>query len=185
MFWVAFNLRLIMNIPNPNILFIPNVIDDAHALFNTIDKNTHWDMRLSVRKTASFGVAYEYSNLFYPETIMPTWLLPVLEKIQQHCQFVPNNCLINYYQDGQDCMGFHSDDTRQMYKNTGVAIISLGAEREIVYQYKENREIEVRYLLTQGSLLYMDDLVQEKWLHAILKDESITPRISLTFRKLK
>lgn len=173
-----------MNTSHPAVLFIPNLIGDTQHLFDVIDKNTPWDTRLSARKTASFGVAYQYSNLFYPKTAMPDWSLPILEKIQQYCHFTPNNCLINYYKDGQDRMGFHSDDTSQMQPNTGVAIISLGAEREIVYQRKDNRTIETRYLLTNGSLLYMDDTVQDTWLHAILKDDSTTPRISLTFRKL-
>ncbi len=172
------------NVISPNIVFIRNFIDNAKELFDLIENTTNWDNRLSARKTASFGIAYQYSNLAYEQTIMPDWALPLLEKIKNQFGFMPNNCLINYYQNGQNKMGFHSDDITQMYPNTGVAIISLGAEREIVYRQKDDKTNEKSYLLTQGSLLYMDDKVQQDWLHAILSDETTTPRISLTFRQL-
>ena len=35
-----------------------------------------------------------------------------------------------------------------------------------------------------GALLYMDDVVQENWLHAIPKQKGVGPRISLTFRHI-
>ncbi|MBE9579489.1 MULTISPECIES: alpha-ketoglutarate-dependent dioxygenase AlkB [Moraxella] len=168
----------------PNITFMPNFIVNPQDLFELIENTTNWDNRLSVRKTASFGVAYEYSNLSYPKTTMPDWSLPIIEQIADKFGFLPNNCLINYYKNGQNEMGFHSDDISQMYENTGVVIISLGAEREIVYRQKTNKNNEYRYLLTKGSLLYMDDKVQEDWLHAIPMDNTTTPRMSLTFRKL-
>lgn len=172
------------NTISPNIVFIHNFIDNAKELFDLIENTTNWDTRLSARKTASFGIAYQYSNLFYEEIPMPDWALPLLEKINTQFGFMPNNCLINYYQNGQNKMGFHSDDITQMYPNTGVAIISLGEEREIIYRQKDDKTNEKSYLLTQGSLLYMDDKVQQDWLHAILPDETTTPRISLTFRQL-
>ena len=38
--------------------------------------------------------------------------------------------------------------------------------------------------MTHGSLLYMDDSVQDIWLHAILQGNTDKGRISLTFRQL-
>lgn len=82
-------------------------------------------------------------------------------------------------------MGFHVDDVLQMAENTGVAIVSLGATREIAYRLIADNSVKVRYALPAGSLLYMDDNVQTLWQHAILKDDTATPRLSLTFRNLK
>ena len=71
---------------------------------------------------------------------MPLELHPVCEKIQKEIGFLPNNCLMNFYLDGNSPMGYHSDSAEELYPGTGVAIISLGAERHIFYKSKANRE---------------------------------------------
>jgi len=81
-------------------------------------------------------------------------------------------------------MGFHSDSAEELAPGTGVAIVSLGSKREIVFRSKADRSREYRLLLPSGSLLYMQPSSQEEWLHAIPKSESVGPRISLTFRMI-
>jgi len=66
-----------------------------------------------------------------------------------------------------------------------VAIVSLGSVREITYRSKEKHDHNVSYALNSGSLLYMDDAVQEAWLHAIEKVADAGPRVSLTWRAFK
>jgi alkylated DNA repair dioxygenase AlkB len=81
-------------------------------------------------------------------------------------------------------MGFHSDTATGRTQNTGVAIISLGAAREMVFKNKRDRDKISARLLTPGSLIYLDDATQEEWLHALPKAELTGPRISLSFRSI-
>jgi len=40
------------------------------------------------------------------------------------------------------------------------------------------------YTLSDGSLFYMNDDIQNHWLHSIPKSDETGPRISLTFRHI-
>ncbi len=137
---------------------------------------------MKARKTASFGVSYDYSGITYPQVDMLPCLNDICDKIENTIGFRPNNCLMNYYTDGNSSMGYHSDSTEELLKGTGVAIISLGAIRAISYRSKADKKIKIRYNLESGTLLYMDDEVQKNWMHAIPKEVGVGERVSLTFR---
>ena len=168
----------------PNITIIENFINNPDSLFIEIRDEVDWDTRIKARKTASFGVAYNYSGITYPEIPMMECLILICHKIDSEIGFFPNNCLMNYYPDGNSKMGYHSDSAAELEKDTGVVIISLGAERHISYRSKLDKEQKVRYKLKNGALLYMYNDVQTKWMHAIPKEKNIGERISLTFRKI-
>ena len=168
----------------PNIIIIENFIKNADALFKEIRDSVNWDERIKARKTASFGVAYNYSGITYPKIEMMAELIPICQKIKSEIGFYPNNCLMNYYIDGNSKMGYHSDSAAELQEGTGVVILSLGAARSISYRSKLDKEHKVEYKLKNGALLYMDERVQRKWMHAIPKETNVGERISLTFRKI-
>lgn len=165
----------------PDIYFKPSFIPHADQLFRELMTSIVWDERMRARKTASFGVAYNYSQISYAACAMPPLLAAVCIQIAAELAFHPNNCLINLYQDGNSSMGFHSDIVAGLAKNTGVAIISLGSLRELVFRNKLDRS-EFAYPLPSGSLLYMSQEIQHDWVHAIPKTQKHGERISLTFR---
>lgn len=188
---------------------------EADDLFLLLRATTQWNQQMASRFTASFGVPYEYSGISYETLAMPDRVNDVAKKLAHKLGFLPNNCLLNYYLTSNSKMGYHSDDTQQLAKGTGVAIVSLGQSREMTFKHKTQPDITHRYMLTHGSLLYMDDKVQQDWLHAIpklansgaqevsgqendnqegtlqrggLQEDSMqkeNSRISLTFRQLK
>jgi alkylated DNA repair dioxygenase AlkB len=169
-------------LPTPAVTFIPDFVPNHRGLFDHLHSSVVWDERLRARKTASFGVSYDYSGMTYPQVAMPDSLQGVCKRIEGALGFHPNNCLLNHYPDGASSMGFHSDSTEELADGTGVAIISLGSEREMRFRHKQERSHEVPYVLAPGSLLYMSKEFQSLWLHAIPKSPSSGPRISLTFR---
>lgn len=123
----------------PEIILVNNFISNPNELFETISNKVQWDRRLQTRKTASFGVSYNYSGLTYPQTAMLDELTTICRKIRHEIGFLPNNCLLNYYCDGNSTMGYHSDTAEDLLKDTGVVIISLGAARHICYRSKREQ----------------------------------------------
>lgn len=168
----------------PNILLEENFVINHLQLFEELESSVVWDERMKARKTASFGVSYDYSGVSYRQTSMLKSLDLICECIEKKLGFKPNNCLMNYYMDGNSSMGFHSDSAEELLEGAGVAIISLGAERNIWYRSKLDKEVKIPYLLKSGALLYMGSELQQHWTHAILKEKNVGSRISLTFRHI-
>lgn len=168
----------------PAIQLIEEFLIVPDDLFQELKHSVVWDERMKARKTASFGVTYDYSQISYPEIPMPAKLQAICEKIEGVLGFLPNNCLLNYYEDGLSSMGFHSDSSEELAPGTGVAIISLGAVRVITFRSKADKSVEFNYPLPNGSLLHMTKEIQDHWLHSIPKSANASERISLTFRAI-
>lgn len=167
-----------------SIKLIPNYIDYTNTLFNNL-MNLDYDKSMVARWTASFGKSYDYSGKTYPYIPIPDFLNDLIPSITNTIGFTPNNCLINLYHDGNSSMGYHSDNTDILEKNTGVVIISIGSTRTLRFKNKLNKETLIDYTLSDGSLFYMNDDIQNDWLHSIPKSDATGPRISLTFRHIK
>jgi len=97
-------------------LYIDNFIDNDSFLFDTLRDTTDWDRRMSSRLTTSFGVSYNYSDISYPDVIIPNYLDDLIVRINDVVGFTPNNCLVNYYLDGRSKMGYHSDKLIYFYQ---------------------------------------------------------------------
>ncbi|MFZ6743995.1 alpha-ketoglutarate-dependent dioxygenase AlkB [Undibacterium sp. JH2W] len=181
--------RQIFNIENdkmqaPAVYLKPDFLSASDQLFKKIKNEVTWDERMRARKTASFGVAYDYSQILYAPTTMPDFLQTICQSVENELGFLPNNCLMNFYTDGNSSIGFHSDSIENLAEGSGVVIISLGSLHHIAYRSKKDKSQEFVYPLSPGSLLYMSNAIQEDWLHAIPKEAAVGERISLTFRKI-
>mmetsp|Transcript_25278 Transcript_25278/g.54649 ORF Transcript_25278/g.54649 Transcript_25278/m.54649 type:complete len:188 (+) Transcript_25278:934-1497(+) len=170
----------------PGVFLHEAVVPNARALFKCVSSGVDWDERMRARRTASFGVPYNYSGMSYAECPLPEFLLPLCGAVKELTHWEPNSCLINYYLDGSSSLGFHSDQTEIMVPGTGVAIASLGAARSICFRSKHaTPEVRVMYTLCEGTLLLMDQECQHEWVHGIPKEPAgAEARISLTFRRL-
>ena len=165
--------------------YLPNFIAHADNLLTQLLQEVVWDTRMQARLTASFGKAYNYSQITYPEQAMLAVLADLLPNIENEVGFLPNNCLINHYANGQARMGYHSDQTDILLEDTGIVILSLGSERNLVFRNTDEPEQKISYTLAHGSLLYMNQAVQQRWQHAIPTSKATDIRLSLTFRCLK
>ena len=164
----------------------PDLVPEPEELFARLAAETAWDTSMRARHAASFGLPYNYSGVVWPETPFPEALHPLLERLAERLGYRANNCLANYYPDGQSSMGFHADATDDLEPGTGIAVVSLGSERTMTFRRKADKGCVETYLLPSGSLLYMSPEMQEEWKHAILPDEAISgARISLTFRRMR
>jgi len=157
---------------------------EANALFSCLESSIDWDTSMKARKTACFGETYDESGVEYEAKPMHEILFPVIEEIEHQVGFRPTNCLVNYYSDGKSTMGFHSDTISNLEGDTGIVIVSLGAERDLTFRNIEDYDIRFFCKMTHGSLFYMTQETQRFWTHAIKKASVDTPRISLTFRRI-
>jgi len=169
----------------PGITYMESFVSSPVELFQLLITIIKWDERMAARKTASFGKAYNYSQMDYPFQAFIPELEEINNKIETAIHFKPNNCLINYYLDGRSKMGYHSDQTDILDAGTGIAIVSLGEKRSLKFRNIANPEEFHTYELPSGSLIYMTQEVQANWQHAIPKSDTEMGRISLTFRKIK
>lgn len=94
-----------------------------------------------------------------------------------------NSCLLNYYHNGSEAMGWHSDNEPSMKKNAPIASISLGAERDFIFRHNLTKD-QCTIRLENGSLLMMKDETQAFWKHQLpARKRILAPRINLTFRQ--
>ncbi len=139
------------------------------------------------RKVAFYAdsmIHYTYSN----KTKKSKEWTPLLMEIKQFianqtgCNY--NACLLNLYHDGNEGMGWHSDDEKEIVPNSSIASLSFGAERKFTLKHKGNKESH-SIMLENGSLLEMSGSLQKNWLHSLPKSKKIkSPRINLTFRQM-
>ncbi len=170
---------------SPDILFWPGFIPHSDQLFRALRATIEWNDSMRARKTASFGAPYNYSQMNYPQRDFLPELSALLEPIGEKVGWTPNNCLINFYADGDSTMGFHFDSLEPLEIETGVAIVSLGDERVLTFARRDDKTVRFEQPMPPGSLLLMPAPVQNEWLHAVFKQPEAGARMSLTFRRLK
>ena len=130
------------------------------------------------------GCEYRYSGKQLNRQIWSQDLIMIRKKIYKELKIDFNSVLANYYRDGKDSMGWHSDDEKELGPNPTIASISFGSERDLVFRNKISKET-LAIPQTNGSLILIDGETQKNWQHSIKKTQKlIGPRINLTFRNI-
>ena len=130
------------------------------------------------------GCDYKYSGKKLNRQDWTEDLIMIREKIYKELNIDFNSVLVNYYRDGKDSMGWHSDNERELGPNPTIASISFGSERDLVFRNKINKEV-LPIPQTHGCLILIDGKTQKNWQHAIKKTRKVIgPRINLTFRNI-
>lgn len=133
------------------------------------------------------GATYVYSRSRFEPRPWTDSLLLLRERVERACQARFNSVLANLYRDGQDSMGWHSDDEPELGDQPVIASMSLGAERRFRFRRRAPRGTRsaqpVGITLAHGSLLCMAGHTQRHYQHDLPKSAGISePRINLTFR---
>ena len=180
-------------------IYYPSLLNEesiAHfyaELFNKIN----WDQEkikifgneiTTKRKVAFYSdpqISYTYSGKTKIGLPWIASLIQLKEKIELITNVKYNACLLNLYHDGEEGMGWHSDNEKEIVPESSIASLSIGASRKFSFKHKITNEIR-SILLENGSLLEMKGAIQKHWLHALPKSKKITsPRINLTFRQMQ
>jgi alkylated DNA repair dioxygenase AlkB/tRNA G10 N-methylase Trm11 len=200
---------LLKNIPWEKTAKINRWVHLCQEQLNTEDNNTCQEQSMAqgyaykdAPRTSGNGGSASYTNPPFPETV---------QKIRQACQEwyqryhrtssndndghnydddntsspLPsfNVCLLNFYQDGTQRIGWHSD-REEIGRSTPIASVSLGATRQFLIRSQTNGVHDrVTLPLKNGSLVVMQPRCQTDYLHCLVKEPEIEKgRINLTFR---
>lgn len=157
---------------------------------------------LQPRDTAFFGTKlYSYSDELRSPTgwdddpPASTALRELGHKIEEHLKLPRgwfNVILANRYHDGQDYMGWHSDDERSLGDEPIIASISIGAERRFLVRPKaeirnKGETDKIEYVLGNGSLLVMCGKMQNLYQHSLPKtalSKCDEVRLNFTYRRV-
>ena len=131
------------------------------------------------------SAVYRYSGTLF--TPVP-WIEPVLslkQAVEAASGHRFNSVLLNYYRDGQDAMGWHSDDEPELGGQPVIASVSLGGVRRFLLREKRKGARSFGLALAHGSLLLMHGDLQRLYQHALPRTlRSVDARVNLTFRKI-
>ena len=137
------------------------------------------DSNISYQYSGHARQAIEWSNTVFH---MKHHIEEQLAKIGIQTSF--NSCLLNYYPSGEDGMGYHADDEKELGPQPIIAALSLGATRKFVFKHKKTQD-KVELFLESGQLIVMHGETQTFWKHTITKTKTVNEgRISLTFRQM-
>ena len=168
--------------------------DEADALFADLELKAPWKQETSSfgrpfpRLTAYHadpGVTYRYSGVEHQAAPWPDFLLAVRRRVEEAAQAPFNSLLLNFYRDGSDSIGYHTDAEPELGANPIVPSVSLGSTRRFLLKHWVSGET-LTFDLTHGSLLIMAGTTQHHWRHAVPKTKDVVgERINLTFRHIR
>ncbi|KAL1490971.1 hypothetical protein ABEB36_011638 [Hypothenemus hampei] len=139
------------------------------------------------------GVKYTFSNVTVPARPWFPLLEAVRNLIESLTSFKYNFVLINRYRNGNDHIGEHRDDEKELDKHTPITSLSFGQQRTFVLKHRDARLkgklkrniAPVKMELEHGSVLLMNWPTNEYWYHSVPQRKKCNGvRINLTFRKI-
>jgi len=187
-------------------MLIPNFIKDPNGLYLDIMESIDFESKyfkiygktIPLPRLTSYhssnGRSYKYSGINNQPKDMLVWMNKLCEDFKEISKVLvcpsetkiennlPNSCLVNYYRNGDDYIGWHSDDEQKSYISNPIYSVSLGDER--IFQLKNKTTGVITDIkLNNGSLLVMyGDQLQVKYQHRVPKTKSEEGRLNLTFR---
>jgi alkylated DNA repair dioxygenase AlkB len=195
-----FNQHTISNLIHKDgtVNYYPNMLtdDEASRYFDLLLQKIVWENDEIIifgkhivmkRKVAWYGDSdylYTYSNITKQALAWTKELLELKEIVEKLTETKFNSCLLNLYHNGNEGIGWHSDNEESIEPNSIIASLSLGAQRKFSFKHKQTKQT-ISLVLEHGSLLIMKDATQTYWLHNLPKSKNISgPRINLTFRTM-
>ncbi|SBS30966.1 hypothetical protein MSP8887_01890 [Marinomonas spartinae] len=134
---------------------------------------------------ADAGLCYRYTGKDHYGKGWPNWLAEIRTQAENLAGQPFNSVLLNWYQNGDDYMGWHADDERILGPAPVIAMLSLGATRDFLFRFKRDHSVKHSIALEGGSWLVMSASTQVLWQHCLPKRKRVQEeRISLTFRTL-
>jgi alkylated DNA repair dioxygenase AlkB len=172
--------------------YLPGWVERAEETFAELVDLIDWERRdITIagrtmpipRLTCWMGEAtYVYSGISNPPKQAPQPIVEIQRRLSDEFRATFNSCLANLYRDGQDSIGYHSDDEPGLGARPVIASVSLGDRRRFTVREVGSGE-RWQLDLGHGDLLLMSEESQSDYRHAVPKTRTaVGPRMNLTFR---
>ena len=131
------------------------------------------------------GRSYTYSG----RRLEPLQWTPRLAELRDRCAAAVgeafDSVLVNRYRNGDDAVGWHSDDEPELGHHPVIASLSLGATRRFRLRRRDDHHDPVTLDLEHGDLLVMRGTTQELWEHCLTRTaRPVGERVNRTFRRI-
>lgn len=188
-----------ITIANADIVYYQSLFsqEQSNYFFNELLQTIKWQQHpvklygkilFESKLSAYYGdKSYRYSGFTREPLPWHPILLEIKSIIESTIEAKFNAVLLNQYRDGNDSIGWHSDNQKDLGLKPTIASVSFGATRRFVFRYKQDHNQKIVLSLADGDLLVMAGETQKFWQHQIPKNTSKTafklkPRINLTYR---
>lgn len=145
------------------------------------------EVRLPREQTAygDEGLTYRYSGKTLSCLEWTDTLRKIKDYINDKFNLKLNFVLVNYYKDGSNYIGYHSDDEKDLDPGSPIVSLSFGATRRFLLKDKQSKEV-IEFRLKNNSCIIMKPGCQKKYKHSVPKEKNVTKsRLNLTFRRVK
>ncbi|PSB33663.1 alpha-ketoglutarate-dependent dioxygenase AlkB family protein [Stenomitos frigidus] len=186
-----------LQLSDADIVFYPSLFNEQYSdrllakLTQTIDWRQDWitvyGRSLPQPRLTAWvgdpGKAYTYSGITMQPSGWTETLIDLKATVDAIAGVAFNSVLLNLYRDGNDSMGWHSDDEPELGQNPVIGSLSLGGTRQFMLRHKYQKALKAKLALTSGSFLLMQGTTQHYWQHQVPKTKrAVSPRLNLTFR---
>ena len=128
------------------------------------------------------SIGYYYSGQLAKSKHLQTHSAELMKIINTRFNTNYNGILVNKYDDGNNYIGDHSDDEKNLDKG-GVVAISYGAVRKFRIRDKITKKIIMDIPTISNSIIHMGGDFQKEFTHGIPVEKKVKDvRYSLTFR---
>lgn len=183
-----------LDVPGADVYLYKNLWtqEELDVMATELEQLLSWEARTirvggrlvqQARETAFYArdptLDYRYSGIHNANAEQfPPVVERICHRIEQHLGTSFNYVLMNRYEDGSRCVGWHSDDVRDLESPEHlIASVSVGAERFFDFRLKSDHAQKVRTPLPNGTLLTMGRGCQELWEHCVPKQISLNKRV--------
>lgn len=172
------------------LLLLENCIQETdeelnhHPEIKIYGKTCH--QKRSVGFYSDTAKGYNYSTTITPSKKMKPCLRELLLYVNDKFNTTFNGILINKYDNGEEYIGRHSDDERDLSRECGVIAMSFGAVRKFRIRDKFTKKIILDLPTQSNYIIQMAGNFQKEFTHEIPVEKKVKgARYSLTFRNHK
>jgi alkylated DNA repair dioxygenase AlkB len=168
---------------------------ESDDFLNSLLKNINWKQEpikifgktvMQPRLTAWFadeGQSYSYSGTTMQASDWTKDLLKIKAQVEETAFVKFNSALLNLYRNGNDSVGWHRDNEKELGDEPIIGSVSFGATRTFQLRDYKTKNHLISLELKHGSLVLMRGQTQTVWEHRIPKTTKVTsPRVNITFR---
>lgn len=155
---------------------------DYHPEIRVFGKVCHQQRSIGFFSDESEG--YKYSGSIARSKRMKPCMHEILSYVNNKFDSDFNGILVNKYENGNEYIGKHSDNERELHSGCGVIAMSVGAIRKFRIRDKKTNRIVLDVPTYPNKIIQMAGKFQEEFTHEIPIEKKVKEcRYSLTFRK--